>query len=167
MNIPDRICKYFQSNSRLKTSKSYPSSSLKYSATVQPIHPGFDTRIFIHLFIYKSCFCFISFKINYIRLNHFMARSLLSLVLSPIPENTEKQPWLFSAFLINFMINTVLPTHAPPKITFYILSSMESTNQQNCFLAKGFLPQYSDLRRKDPSYELVSSNQYQLDLSYR
>ena len=102
-----------------KRSTSWPSKSRKYSATVSPVSP---TRArapggsficpytSVHL---ESPACAPSLITPPSIISWY--RSLPSRVRSPTPANTEKPPWPFAMLLMSSMMNTVLPTPAPPK----------------------------------------------------
>merc|ERR1719309_255680 len=100
----------------MKRSTSCPSWSRKYSATVSPVRatraraPGGSficpyTRATLEVLSFREMTppSIISWY-----------KSLPSLVLSPTPANTEYPPWALATLLISSMINTVLPTPAPP-----------------------------------------------------
>mmetsp|Transcript_9716 Transcript_9716/g.29543 ORF Transcript_9716/g.29543 Transcript_9716/m.29543 type:complete len:828 (-) Transcript_9716:1102-3585(-) len=99
-----------------KSSTSCPSSSRKYSAMARPVRP---TRAlapggsFICPYTRAALDSFPSSLMTPVWIISWY-RSLPSRVRSPTPVNTEKPPCFLAMLLISSIINTVLPTPAPP-----------------------------------------------------
>mmetsp|Transcript_4404 Transcript_4404/g.15309 ORF Transcript_4404/g.15309 Transcript_4404/m.15309 type:complete len:205 (+) Transcript_4404:700-1314(+) len=102
-----------------KRSTSCPSKSRKYSAMVRPVRPT-RARAPGGSFIcpYTSVHFDLSFSAPSLMTPPSIIswyKSLPSRVRSPTPANTEKPPCALAMLLMSSMMNTVLPTPAPPK----------------------------------------------------